>query len=55
MRREPTVAKGSSGLIEVPFTVDAGTASNINGAVAEVNRVLAGVLQWVPRTTSQTM
>ena len=43
--------KGSSGLIEVPFTIDAGTASNINGAVAEVNRVLAGVLQWVPRTT----
>ena len=41
--------RGPSGLIEVPFTILAGTAANINGAVDEVNRVLAGVLKWVPR------
>ncbi len=41
--------RASSGLIEVPYTVDAGNATNIAGAVAEVNRVMAGVLQWVPR------
>jgi Astacin (Peptidase family M12A) len=42
---------GTGGVIEVPFTIEAGNSTNINGAVAEVNRVLAGVLQWVPRTT----
>ena len=41
--------RGPSGLIEVPYIVDAGNATNIAGAVAEVNRVVAGVLQWVPR------
>ena len=43
--------RGASGLIEVPYSVDAGNATNIAGAVAEVNRVLAGVMRWVPRTT----
>lgn len=43
--------RGSSGVVEVPYTIDAGSATNINGAVAEVNRALVGVLQWVPRTT----
>lgn len=43
--------RGSSGLIEVPFTIEAGTAANITGAVDEVNRLLAGVLKWVPRST----
>ncbi len=38
-----------SGVVEVPFTIEAGNATTINAAVAEVNRVLAGVLQWVPR------
>ena len=41
--------RGASGLIEVPYTVVAGNAINIAGAVTEVNRVMAGVLQWVPR------
>ncbi len=41
--------RGASGLIEVPFTVEAGNATTINAAVIEVNRVLAGALQWVPR------
>lgn len=43
--------RGASGVAEVPFTIEAGNAANINAAVAEVNRALAGVLQWVPRTT----
>lgn len=43
--------RGASGLIEVPYLVDAGNATNIASAVAEVNRVLAGVMRWVPRTT----
>ena len=40
--------RGTSGMIEVPFTIEAGNSTNINAAVAEVNRVLAGVLRWVP-------
>ena len=40
----------ASGLVDVPYTIEAGNATNIAGAVAEVNRVLAGVLRWVPRT-----
>lgn len=42
--------RNSSGTVDVPYTVDAGSAANIAGAVAEVNRVMAGVLRWVPRT-----
>lgn len=41
--------RAASGLIEVPFTIEAGNVSNINAAVSEANRALAGVLQWVPR------
>ncbi len=41
--------RGASGVVEVPYVVDAGNATNIAGAVAEVNRVMAGVLRWVPR------
>ena len=40
--------RGSSGVIEVPFTIEAGNSTIINAAVTEVNRVLAGVLRWVP-------
>ncbi len=43
--------RAPSGLFEVPFTIEGGNATNINGAVAEVNRALAGAVQWVPRTT----
>ena len=42
--------RGASGMIEVPFTVELGNATNINAAITEANRALAGVLQWVPRT-----
>ena len=45
--------RGASGVIEVPFTIEAGNSTTINSAVSEVNRVLAGTLQWVPRI-SQT-
>ena len=41
--------RGASGMIEVPFTIEAGNSTTINAAVTEVNRVLAGTLQWVPR------
>ena len=41
--------RGASGAVEVPYVVDSGNATTIAAAVAEVNRVLAGVLQWVPR------
>ena len=41
--------RGASGVIEVPFTIEAGNSTTINSAVTEVNRVLAGTLQWVPR------
>ena len=41
--------RGVSGVIEVPFTIEAGNSTTINAAVTEVNRVLAGTLQWVPR------
>ena len=40
--------RGTSGVIEIPFTIEAGNFTIINAAVAEVNRVLAGVLRWVP-------
>ena len=45
--------RGASGVIEVPFTIEAGNSTTINAAVTEVNRVLSGTLQWVPRV-SQT-
>ena len=42
--------RAATGTVDVPYTIEAGNATNIAGAVAEVNRVMAGVLQWVPRT-----
>lgn len=41
--------RAASGVIEVPFTIEAGNTTKIDAAVAEVNRALSGVLQWVPR------
>ena len=43
--------RAASDVVEVPYTIEAGNAAVINAAVTEVNRALAGVLQWVPRTT----
>lgn len=45
--------RGASGLVEVPYIVTAGNQANIDGAVAEVNRVLGGTLKWVPRVGEQ--
>ena len=42
--------RAASGLVDVPYTIEAGNANNIAGAVIEVNKVMAGVLRWVPRT-----
>jgi hypothetical protein len=42
--------RAASGVVEVPYTIEAGNSATINAAVAEVNRVLSGVLQWVPHT-----
>ncbi len=38
-----------SGLIEIPYTIEAGDNTIIMGAITEINRVLAGAVQWVPR------
>jgi Astacin (Peptidase family M12A)/Repeat of unknown function (DUF5648) len=41
--------KAASGVVEVPYTIEAGDSATINAAIAEINRLLAGALQWVPR------
>ncbi|MGL4230507.1 MAG: M12 family metallopeptidase [Casimicrobium sp.] len=43
--------KGTDGVVRVPYTVSAGNRRNIDAAISEVNRVLAGVVRWVPRET----
>jgi hypothetical protein len=43
--------RGPSGVIEVPYTVEEGPATVIAEAVAEFNRAMVGVIQWVPRGT----
>lgn len=40
-----------AGVVQVPYTVATGNRTNIDAAIAEVNRVLAGVVRWVPRGT----
>jgi hypothetical protein len=42
---------GPSGAHEVPFVFTAGTQANVNQAVATVNALFTGIIQWVPRTT----
>lgn len=41
--------RAASGVVEVPYVIEAGDNSLITAAITEVNRVLAGSLQWVPR------
>ena len=43
--------RAASGVVEVPYVIEAGDNAIITAAIAEVNRVLAGSLQWVPRDT----
>ena len=38
-----------SGMVEVPYVIEAGNNANIMAAITEVNRALQGTLQWVPR------
>lgn len=39
-----------AGVVLIPYTIDAGNATHINGAVNEMNRLMAGVVRWIPRT-----
>ncbi len=39
----------AGGVVEVPYVIEAGNDTTINAALAEVNRALKGVIQWVPR------
>ncbi|MDW8313162.1 MAG: M12 family metallopeptidase [Burkholderiales bacterium] len=38
------------GVVQIPYTIEAGNSTNINDAIAEVNRLLEGLVRWVPRT-----
>jgi hypothetical protein len=37
-------------VVKVPYTITAGNRTNIDAAIAEVNRVLTGAVRWVART-----
>ena len=39
----------ASGVVEIPYVFEAGNETTISAALAEVNRALKGVVQWVPR------
>ena len=41
--------KAPSGVVEVPYTIEAGDNAAIASALAEANRALAGIVRWVPR------
>ena len=41
--------RAASGVVEVPYVIEAGDSASITAAITEVNRVLAGAFQWVPR------
>ncbi|MFN3629096.1 MAG: M12 family metallopeptidase [Casimicrobiaceae bacterium] len=38
------------GVVVIPYTIDAGNETRIKAAIDEVNRVMVGVLRWIPRT-----
>lgn len=42
--------RSASGMVIVPYTIEAGNSTLIANAIAEANRILNGVLQWTPRT-----
>jgi hypothetical protein len=42
--------KDASGVVLVPYTITT-AKPNIDAAIAEVNRALAGAIRWIPRTT----
>ncbi len=41
--------RGSSGIVEVPYTIENGDAMRINEAIRQFNELFAGIIQWVPR------
>jgi Astacin (Peptidase family M12A) len=41
--------RDATGVVQVPYTVAEGNRSNIDAAIAEANRALAGVVRWVAR------
>ena len=41
--------RAASGVVEVPYVIEAGDSAVIMAAISEINRVLQGALQWVPR------
>ncbi|MGL5001779.1 MAG: M12 family metallopeptidase, partial [Casimicrobium sp.] len=42
-------AVDAAGVVQVPYTVAEGNRTNIDAAIAEANRALAGVVRWVAR------
>ncbi len=42
--------RDASGVVQVPYVITT-NVSGVQPAIDEVNRVLAGVLRWIPRTT----
>ena len=41
--------RAASGIVEVPYVIEVGDNAAITAIIAEVNRALAGAIQWVPR------
>lgn len=41
--------RAASGIVEVPYVIEAGNSTTIAAAITEINRLLQGTLQWVPR------
>ena len=41
--------RAASGIVEVPYVIEVGDSAAITTIVNEVNRSLAGAIQWVPR------
>ncbi len=43
--------RDASGVVQIAYTITTADLPNIQTAINEVNRVLAGVVQWIPRTS----
>lgn len=43
--------RDAAGVVIVPYTITAGNNATINEAIAEANRALSGVVQWIARTS----
>jgi len=38
------------GVVQIPYAIDNGNAANVEAAVGEMNRLMAGIVRWIPRT-----